>query len=112
MGVVGCPDPERNFDGRVCLKRVSVQKKTTKASRNKGFSVDHVQVNMELCQGRWRMMIVDNKVAARKALDLIIDMCDLDAFVADRLSICHLTHAGDGNKKQFVDIKMNRGWTL
>ena len=78
MGAVGCPDPERNFDGRVHVKRVSLQKKTAKASRNKRFSAD-VQVNEELCQGGWRRRIVDNTVTAREALDSIIDVHDLDA---------------------------------
>ena len=81
MGVVGCPNPERNFDGRIFMKRVSQQKKIAKGSRNKQFSVD-VQVNEELCQGGWRRIIVDTNVTAHEALDLIIDVYDLDAFVA------------------------------
>ena len=104
MGVVGCPNVERNFDGRIYLRRVSKQKKVAKASRNRRFAVD-VQVNEELTNGDWRRMIVDTNITAREALDLIIDVYDLDAFVAERLIFYYTTHTGAGNNKQFVDIR-------
>ena len=109
MGVVGCPNVERNFDGRIYLRRVSKQKKVAKASRNRRFAVD-VQVNEELTNGDWRRMIVDTNITAREALDLIIDVYDLDAFVAERLIFITQHIPVQETTSNLWISKMNRGW--
>ena len=109
MGVVACPNREQNFDGRVFMKRVSEQKKVTKGSRNNWFSID-IHINDELNQGRWRTIlsniVEDNEdVTVRYSLDLLIDMYDLDDFVAKRLQFYYVTHTGAQKKnKKFVDL--------
>ena len=96
MGVVVCPNREQNFDGRVFMKRVSERKKVTKGSRNNRFSID-IHINDELNQGRWRTIlsniVEDNEdVTVRYSLDLLIDMYDLDEFVAKQLQFYYVTH--------------------
>ena len=53
LGVVACPNRAHNFDGRIFLKRASRQKKLTKKSRSKQFSID-AHGNEATQQGHWR----------------------------------------------------------
>ena len=47
LGVVACPNPEHDFDGRVFLKHISNREPAQRTSRNKKFSVD-IDVNKEI----------------------------------------------------------------
>ena len=100
MGVVAAPNAPRNFDGRIYLKRVSTKKKQARASRNKRFSPE-LQVNEELSNGGWRRLLPDDgDITGREALDTLIDVYELDEFIAERLEFYFITHTGRDLKPQ------------
>ena len=83
-GVVANPNEERGFDGRVYLSRVSKQKTVNRASRNSRFSVD-VLVNQALGDGAWKDIVREEENDCQSVGELkekVIEMCDLDEFVA------------------------------
>lgn len=81
LGVVACPNPEHDFDGRVFLKRVSNREPAQRTSQNKKFSVD-IDVNKEIKNGGWVECVNDNMTVA-EALENIYTNYDLDEFVSE-----------------------------
>jgi hypothetical protein len=98
LGVVACPQPDKNFDGRVALGRVSIWKTLTRASRNKRFSVD-VLVVEAIVKGDWKHQLVMPGMSVDELLESIKNQYDLDEFVSDRLVIGYETFTLGGNKK-------------
>ena len=97
LGVVACPNDERDFDGRVFLKRISERKPAAKTSRNKRFSID-VMVNEDIIKGGWKRLIVDGMTSS-ELLQAIAGHYDLDEFVSERLQLLYNTYTRGGNKK-------------
>ena len=97
LGVVACPNDERDFDGRVFLKRISERKPAAKTSRNKRFSID-VMVNEDIIKGGWKRLIVDGMTSS-ELLQAIAGHYDLDEFVSERLQLLYNTYTQGGNKK-------------
>ena len=98
LGVVGCPQPDRNFDGRIALERVSRRKKLTQASRNKTFLVD-VLVAKAIAKSKWKDQLVTPGMTVDHLLDSIRTQYDLDEYVSDQLVIGYETYTTSGNKK-------------
>ena len=91
LGVVGCPQPERNFDGRIALERVSRRKTLQRASRNKRFSID-VLVVEAIIKGDWKHQLVIPGMTIDELLESIKTQYDLDEYVSDRLVIGYETY--------------------
>lgn len=103
MGVVANPNRERDFDGRVYLKRVSQQHTAAQASRNSRFSVD-VNINECLTRGAWRE-IVDLNCSCGENMESIVSTYDLDEFVANRLCLYYVTYSGNNfQNKKYVNL--------
>ena len=97
LGVVGCPNEDRDFDGRIFLKRISERRPAGKTSRNKRFSVD-VIVNDDIIKGGWKRFIVEG-MSVSELLEAVSEHYDLDEFVSERLEIVYNTYTRGGNKK-------------
>ena len=116
LGVVACPRPEHEFDGRVFLKRVAKEKVLTRASPHQRFTDDAI-LNTEIKNGGWRNMFVDGMTTG-ELLDVIVDVNGLEDDVAERLELRYEDWSGqDGNKtwksvakeKELSDCKMRTG---
>ena len=97
LGVVANPQEERNFDGRVYLKRVSNQVTATRRSTNQRFS-DDVDVNTAIMNGEWTEVVTLN-MRAEEALDAISQHYDLDEYVAERLKMNYVSYTRNGKKE-------------
>ena len=97
LGVVGAPNEEHSFDGRVFLKFVSKCEIQQRASRNQRFSID-VLVNEALKSGAWRELVMEDQ-RVDEVLDTISTNYDLDEFITDRLELVFTTYTRGGTKK-------------
>ena len=103
MGVVACPQPRYNFDGRVYLSRVSRTKRLARSSRNKRFSVD-VDVVNAIVSGVWKRQLVTDGMTVEHLLEELKTYYDLDEYVSDRLVMGYATYTRGGNKMwKFLD---------
>ena len=96
MGVVGRPIPERNFDGKILLERVSTEKIRQMGMADTNF--DHkIKVNEDLKNGGWKELINDssNDVTVEELLTQISIFYDLDNDVSERLELQMIK---EGNK--------------
>ena len=102
LGVVAAPNEDHNFDGRIMMKRISKRRKTTRASRNKNFSVD-VMVNEILKDGEksWHRLFTEG-MSVGELLDIISETYDLDQFVAERLEMSYKAYTTGGKEKRVV----------
>ncbi len=104
LGVVAAPRPDHNFDGRVFLKRVSKRKKLARGCRNSRFSVN-VLINQSITDGEvWRniMREENHNILTAELQNQIVEMYDLDEFVAERLTFSYYTYAN--GKKVIKDL--------
>ena len=53
MGVVANPVPERDFDGKIFLRRISKEEKYKKKSHHQNFT-DDASLNSILKNGEWK----------------------------------------------------------
>lgn len=97
LGVVACPQSAHNFDGKVCLHRVSKTKVLARASRNKRFLVDQ-DVVQAIVSGQWIEQLVTNGMTVDDLLEDLKTQYDLDAYISNRLVIGFDTYEG-GVKK-------------
>lgn len=97
LGVVACPQLANNFDGRVCLHRVSKTKILSRSSKNKRFSVDQ-DVVQAIVSGEWKEQLATDGMTIDELLDDVKSQFDLDAYVSNRLVIGFDTYEG-GVKK-------------
>ena len=104
FGIVAAPVEDRNFDGRVYLKRVSRRKKLTRATRNSRFSVN-VLINQAMVEGTvWRTIIEEENynISTAEVANTLVEMYDLDEFVGDRLVFSYYTYIN--NKKTVKNL--------
>ena len=83
LGVVGCPIPEKGFDGKIYLKRVAENssfKKTT--FKDNDFS-DDVDVSTHV-KHNWRSLC-DDSMSAEEIISKVADMYDLSEEIRGRL---------------------------
>ncbi|KAG7347184.1 hypothetical protein IV203_006253 [Nitzschia inconspicua] len=78
--------PQKGFDGRIRLQRVSRTKTLARASRNTRYSVD-VDILQAINSGEWIQLLVTEGMTAEALLEEIKTHYDLDEYVSDRLVI-------------------------
>lgn len=88
LGVIACPHPEKEFDGKLHMERVSRLKTLARMSRQKSFS-DDVLINEELKAGGWREYHTDGMTFEDLLADVIIASYCLEADVAERLDFTY-----------------------
>ena len=101
MGVVACPNEERNFEGKILLKRVSERVKLSRATFNKDFLFD-VLVNEAIKQQDWKGYITDDMMVG-ELKDLIGTNYDLDEVVTDRLEFCYWSFRGNQKSRKMLE---------
>ena len=97
LGVVADPQEEHEFDGRVCMERVSNQKTATRRSTNQRFS-DDVHVNTAMMNGDWRELLTE-EMKVEEAMEMVSQTCDLDEHVSERLKMNCKSYNGNGKKE-------------
>ena len=106
LGVVGRPNEEHNFDGKILLKRVSEEVEMKQNSTNQNFT-DDVLVNSDLKSGGWKEVIDDLNITPHDATDLIADAYGLEDAVRTRLIFQYSTFIGNSGNKKTVTIDDN-----
>ena len=104
MGVVGSPNQERNFDGKILLLRVSRSKHLSRATVGEWF-VSDAALNGLLKKGQWRNCYVGGMTVG-KLHSAVVENYDMqDDDVADHLFFRYETHIGtQGNtQKKWLD---------
>lgn len=103
MGVVANPIPERGFDGRIFLERISKEEVVNKKISHQRFSDDRL-VNQQIKAGEWRSLVPSHsEIPTKELATLIGEVYDLDDAVVDRLEFSYSTFIGErGNKKSIV----------
>ena len=103
MGVVGNPIPERGFDGRIFLERISKDEVVTKKMSHQRFSDDRL-VNHQIKTGDWRSLVTPQlEIPTQELATLIGNVYDLEEAIVDRLEFSYSTFVGTrGNKKSIV----------
>jgi len=81
MGVVARPRPDKNFDGKILLLRVSKEKVLKQAASNQRFA-DNIHLNNSLREGDWRSLHVP-RMTVLELRGAIVDYYQLEDDVAD-----------------------------
>lgn len=85
LGVVAKPEPNRNFDGKIFLKRVSEEVEYKKKTHNQNFS-DDACINGQLKDGEWMTMHTEGMTLG-ELKDCIAMNWFLDEFIRDRMVV-------------------------
>jgi len=98
LGVVARPRPEKNFNGRIVLKRVSRTSEVTAKTRNQNFSAD-VKVNCALqYETDWHELCAEGMTCA-DLCDSVSQFYDLSEFVSERLELYFPDYNSNGEEK-------------
>ena len=97
MGVVARPRPDKNFDGRIFLERVSKNTTIGKLTAHTNFS-DDVLINQQLKSGEWKSLYTDGMTVGKMKSEIIVHY-DLSQEIGDRLEITYGSHTTGGKKK-------------
>ena len=107
MGVVGNPQPQHDFNGRVLFKSVSTKVTAKRWSYHTKYTVD-VHVNDVLKKGNmWREFITPLHLGGN-LINEIVSVFDLDEYVLSRLVICYLSHTTGGGNTKWVILSENQ----
>ena len=107
LGCVANPQPERNFDGRIHLERISTPTTTKQKSHHSRFS-DDVNINNRIKNGGWRECILqETETTTEEHAESIGAAFDLDDAVIDRLVFYYRTYVGDDGGNKLVYLKDN-----
>ena len=111
MAAVTKPIQEHNFDGKIYIKRVAIQKTLTRASYSKCFHISRL-VNNQLKDGDWRHLYLPNdNFNFGEFKMLIAENFELDDDVGEQLEFRYVTYDhfnGDGSqKKRYLDLVDN-----
>jgi hypothetical protein len=103
MGVVGRPNLEQNFDGKILLLRVSRPKQLSRATGSERF-VSDATMNGLLKEGGWRSCYVGGMTVGELRAT-VVESYDMEDDVADHLCFGYETHVGtQGNtQKKWLD---------
>ena len=109
---VANPRPEKNFDGRIHLERISKQKKTRQMTHHLCFSED-VNINNQMKNGEWRNYIDldDTQVTIREHAEIIGKLFQLDSAIVDRLSFYYQSYMGDKGIRKIVYLEKDEPMT-
>ena len=102
LGCIGRPRPDKGFDGKILLERISETTVVTKMTANQNFS-DDVLINSEIKQGKWKDLYVDG-MPIGELRDLIEEHYCLDGFVGNRLDFVYRQLVGDRGNTKLVSI--------
>ena len=102
LGVVARPQRDKNFDGKIHIKRVSHMKKLLQMSRRTSYS-DDAYVQAELKQGLWHNLHVAD-MTFNELADAIISHYSLEEHVAARLEFVY--------KSSNARKSLKMGWKL
>ena len=106
LGVVACPIPERNFDGRVLLKRVSRKKELKRSAANQRFT-DDGQKNAEIREGGWKRCF-NREMNIAQLLEIICETYNLTEEVKARLNVKFETYVGEAGNTKWVRADGNK----
>ena len=102
MGVVGRPLPEKGFDGRVHLERVSKTEEVKSLTAHQNFS-DDVILNCEIKDGGWKKLHT-NGICVEDMKDLLQATYDLDDAIIERIKFQYKTKVGEKGNTKVVRI--------
>ena len=102
------PIQQHNFDGKIYIKRVAIQKTLTRTSYNKCFHISRL-VNNQLKDGDWRHLYVPNDDFNFGEFKMLIaENFELDEDVEEQLEFRYIVYDRfnrDGShKKRYVDL--------
>ena len=105
MGVIACPHPDRDFDGKILMKRVSELKTAQRTTHYKNI-VDNFEVNRSIHAG-WRSLCRgDESLDAGEALDKIqmTPAWEIDEQTREHLVLRYCAYTASG-KRKWVTLK-------
>ena len=103
LGVVARPRPDKQFNGRIMLKRVARTQKVKAKTRNENFSTD-VKINCAIRYGDkdgrkdWHELYAEEMTGA-ELCDAISEFYGLSEFVSERLELYFLDYKSNGDEK-------------
>ena len=107
LGVVAPPNTEKNFDGKIFLKRVSKNNVTKRVSYNQHFH-DNFLINHEIKNGAWKDLCYVCDITIDELLFNIRESFDIDYDLADFLVVSyetyHLTSSSNIKSKRLVRL--------
>jgi hypothetical protein len=98
LGVVANPIPDRNFDGKIFLKRISEVRTYQRVSCNQNFT-DCATTNAWLKNGGWSQFVTDGMTLS-DLREVLEDQCGLEEDIADRIVLRFYIPGRDENTKQ------------
>eukprot|EP00985_Skeletonema_marinoi_P025375 scaffold18595_cov141-Skeletonema_marinoi.AAC.1 len=102
LGAVAKPIPERNFDGKIYLERISKTETYKKMTTNQNFS-HHAPTNELLKKGDWCKHASEG-MTLQTLRSTLQEKYDLESSIAERLVIQHYIPMRDGKQKcAYVD---------
>jgi hypothetical protein len=105
LGAAARPRPDKGFDGRILLERVSNDHVITMRTAHQNFT-DDVVMNNELKNGEWRQLYLPNTNMACEEVRLLIgEVFGLDDAIIDRLEFTYKTFIGASGHTKIVTIK-------
>jgi hypothetical protein len=95
-------DGNKNFDGRICLYRISEKRPALRISRNQRFSPD-VHVNRAIQEGEWRDLFVEGMTAG-ELIETVADMYDLEDDVKSHLELSFKSYKTDRKTRDTIAL--------
>ena len=104
MGVVANPVPERDFDGKIFLRRISKEEKYKKKSHHQNFT-DDASLNGQLKDGEWKQLVVDDDdMRLTNLRESIVENFFLDEETTDSLVLRYYSDSSsDKPKAKYID---------
>ena len=110
MGVVARPQPHRNFDGKIFLRRVSTQKKLKRNVTNQNFTHD-AMINSHLKKGGWKELYPDNSdMSLSELVDIIGEMYGLEDGIVCHTVFTYPTYVGNDGNTKIVTLELDVDW--
>mmetsp|Transcript_2218 Transcript_2218/g.4869 ORF Transcript_2218/g.4869 Transcript_2218/m.4869 type:complete len:140 (-) Transcript_2218:4-423(-) len=97
LGAVAKPIPERNFDGKIYLERISKTETYKKMTTNQNFS-HHAPTNELLKKGDWCKHASEG-MTLQTLRSTLQEKYDLESSIAERLVIQYYIPMRDGKQK-------------
>ena len=104
MGDVGRQRPDKNFDGRIFLERISKTYTIKKRTANPRFS-DEFLINSEIKNGKWRQFYVPD-MTCDDLKKIVGDAYELEDYIIDRLEFSYKKLIGKKGKKNIFESTM------
>jgi hypothetical protein len=109
MGIVAPPNPDKEFDGKVFLKRVSRDKVAKKLSYHQKFA-DNYHVNQLIVDGDWLDLCFIDDMKPSHLFESIMDAYDLDEEIGTDLILSYCTYpTRRTNTKKTVRVDYSDG---